>query len=484
VTSAEERTRAAMDAITGLVEDIPPLPLPPPAAAGSRSRRRRGVPSPGRRWGAWLTPLTAAVAVVAIAIALVVVRDMPGAKLATKASPAPPAGIPRYYLTFDQPQFDPTKRVGLLLGDTLTGKTLYTLQPPHGLSFAGITGAADDRTFVADVQRDPYSAEGAEAQSRSWYLLRVTGTGTRVRLTMTRLPVPRTKAGTCVEGIALSADGTKLAVATEPAATGPDVIVPCMRYAEVTEVLRVYSVATGRVLRSWSSAPDQPVIYPELVRTTGSDPNATLAWAGNHALTYTAEVQTGPHDYTDGVMVLELSHPDGYILASSHLAIPLSHTAGVQKTAPAHQPFSCGGGVITSDGETYVCGGSGASNAKLPDASTAKLPILPATKMPFLWCPGNKPAWNTVVFAGYSLTTGKLADFLSGWRTGCPNAWAAAWWASDTGSLVIGQMARGVDQPPYGVFGVFSHGTFWSLPIPLPGNKLPEYGGLENQVVW
>jgi hypothetical protein len=442
----------------------------PPAPPGAPARLRGRVPSPRRRWGSWLAPVAAAVAVVAVAIALVVVREMPGARPAPVASPGLPAtGIPQYYLTFDQPLGDETKPVGLLLGATLSGKTLVTLQPPRSLSFVGITGAADDRTFVADADRAPWAATGSQAQSRTWYLLRVTGASTRVRLAMTRLPVPTTPAGTCIEGIALSPDGTKLAVATEPCRTNP--------VRKVTEVLRVYSVATGKVLRSWSSG-QSPVI-----RNGGGgdgDAKATLAWVGNHALAYQGSVQTGPHEYTSGLMELELSHPDGYILASSRLAIPLAHVSiPGPPTAPARPPFGCGliGApiVISGDGKSFVCGGSGASTAKLPDASTAKLPRL--------WCPADKSAWNTVAFAGYSLTTGKPTGYLSGYRTGCPIVYGVPLWANNTGSLVIGYIGRGIVTPQ---FGVFSHGTFRPLPIPMlmPGNTWWQGGFLMNRVAW
>ena len=107
MTAVEDRTRAAMDAITGLVERVPPLPLPPPP--GAVPGRRRRVPLPRRRWGAWLAPVTAAAAVVAIAIALVAVRDMPGGQ--PTATPGPvtaAAGLPGYEVALNQSWTDTT----------------------------------------------------------------------------------------------------------------------------------------------------------------------------------------------------------------------------------------------------------------------------------------------------------------------------------------------------------------------------------------
>jgi hypothetical protein len=219
MSTVADRTRAAMDAVTSQVDSAPPLPLPPPLAwAPPGSRRRWRALAPRRRWGAWLAPLAAAAAVIALAVSLVAVRGTPGGDtLVPAVRPAGAAvGFPDYYLTFNQPVSDETIPVGLELRSTLTGKTLSTLQPPRGLSFAGITGAADDRTFVADAHRDPYGAFNSGGRSRTWYLVRVTGTGSHARLTMTKLPVPATPVGTEILAIALSPDGTKLAVGTAP----------------------------------------------------------------------------------------------------------------------------------------------------------------------------------------------------------------------------------------------------------------------------
>src|SRR5262249_54886811 len=151
-----------------------------------------------------------------------------------------------YYLTFNQPVSDETIPVGLELRQTLTGKTLFTLPPPRGLSFAGITGAADDRTFVADAHRDPYGSFHSGGRSRTWYLVRVRGTGAQAKLTMTTLPVPATPVGTEIIAIALSPDGSKLAVGTSPWTDDA---------THAKQTLTVYSVTTGAVLRTWTTPP-------------------------------------------------------------------------------------------------------------------------------------------------------------------------------------------------------------------------------------
>ena len=458
MTATEDRVRAAMDAITGLVEPAPPLRLPPPA--GARSRRRGRVPLSRRRWGSWLAPVTAAVAVVAIAIALVVVRDMPGGQPPAKAGPvAPAAGIPAYYLTFSQSFGDTATPVGLVLRATVSGKTLFTLPPPRGLSFAGITGAADDRTFVADAHADPYGDRGSSGRSRTWYLVRVVGAGSRASLSMRKLPVPPTPVGTDISAIALSPNATELAVVSERVSENP----------KVGQQLRVYSVSTGAVLHTWSSAAGQftPI---EGGGGEGGDPNTTIAWIGERALAFTQGARGPSGGLALDLKLLNLSRPDGDLLGSTRIAA----TVPVASWTGQHTSFGCGWTtafddvLITGDGTSYVCGGNGASTARLPA----------------LYCL-KQPTTDTVAFAGISLAAGKLTRYLSGYRTGCYGLAVEGYpvWVNATGSQVIGYMIFGGRTS--GRFGVFSAGSFRPLPYPVPGNSYQYSGGtLLNQVAW
>jgi hypothetical protein len=449
-----------MDAITELVDRVPPLTLPP--SAGARPRRQGRAALPRRRWGSWLAPVTAAAAVLAIAITLVAVRDLPGSRPGpATGAPRPagaPVGFPVYYVTFSQPAGDAAIPVGLVLGQTVTGKKLFTLPPPHGLSFSGVTGAADDRTFVAAAHWYPYGAPGSYGRSRTWYLVRVAGTGSQASLTMTKLAIRPTPVGTQINSMSLSPDGTMLAVATEPITASP----------RVPEAVRVYSVATGAVLHSWSSTADQiPPI--EGGAAGGGDDTTSLAWVGDHALAFYGGKQTGPHSGVAGVMELDLSRPDGDILASSRLAVSI--TGFDFKT---HAPFACGplfrGDIaITGDGNSFVCGGEGTSGARLPT----------------LLC-GTAPVWNTVAFAGFSLTTGKLTRFLSGYRTNCSGYAVESpypVWVNATGSVTIGYIYFGGKVG--GRFGAFSNGSFRPLPNPVPGNWYQYMAGsMLDQVAW
>jgi hypothetical protein len=454
VTAVEDRTRAAMDAITGLVERVPPLPLPPPP--GAVSGRRGRMPLPRRRWSSWLAPVTAAAAVVAIAIALVVVRDMPGAQPTTTPGPVTAAtGIPAYDVALNQPADDTTTPVGLTLAATLTGKKLFTLPPPRGLSFAGITGAADDRTFVADAHRDPYGIAGSAGRSRAWYLVRIVGAGSRASLTMKKLPIPPTPVGTGISAIALSPDGTMLAVASERVSDDP----------REQQLLRVYSVATGAVLRTWSSPADQfPPIEGE--KYYGGDPTSSVTWVGDQALAFNEGTRLKAGGETLAVKVIDLSRPDGDLQGSTRTAAVLP-APSLQGT-PA--PFGCnwfwGDVMVTGDGKSYVCGGSGTSDAQLPK----------------LYCL-KQPTWNTLGFAGISLATGKVT-ILSGYRTGCyGNVRAYPVWVNATGNAVIGYLIFGDKTSEK--FGVFSAGSFRPLPYPIAGNSYQYAGGsLLDMVAW
>jgi hypothetical protein len=459
MSTVADRTRAAMDAVTSQVDSAPPLPLPPPLAWAPRaSRRRWRAPGPRRSRRAWLAPLAAAAAVIAVAISLAAVRGTPSGAPAPAVSPASaPVSFPGYYLTFNQPVSDETIPVGLELRATLTGKTLFTLQPPRGLSFAGITGAADDRTFVADAHRDPYGAFNSGGRSRTWYLVRITGTGSQARLRMTKLPVPATPVGTEILAIALSPDGTKLAVGTAPWTADT---------THAKQALTVYSVATGAVLRTWTTPPGPANWAIMSGGEGGADPNTGVAWVGNDALAFGAQTGHGP-TYT--VRVLDISRPDGGLLSNSRAAtrVPTGAPGSDRST-----PFGCDPSwrvnvLITGDGKSFVCGGYGTSDATLPTSLC-----------------GQGTAWNTVAFAGFSLATGE-ETFLSGYRTSCQGGAVVAYavWVNATGSQVIGWMHVANSIP--GKFGVFSDGSFRPLPIPVPGNWYQwDDGSLLYQVAW
>ena len=131
--SIEDRVRAATRARTDLVTGIRPLELPDELPV--RARRPRFA----RGWGGWLIPLTAAVAVIAVAATLVAVRQSRTASQPVTSTV--PGTIPRYYVALDFGGLGYPGTGALIVGDDSAGKAIATVRPPHGVRFRrqGIT---------------------------------------------------------------------------------------------------------------------------------------------------------------------------------------------------------------------------------------------------------------------------------------------------------------------------------------------------------
>jgi hypothetical protein len=168
----EDKLRAALRE-TG--EEIGPHTVPPLYLDQPGGRvRLPGTDDRGRWWG-WLTPLAAAAAVAVVVIASVAIGKAFAGRQQQGTS-ALPAGLPKYYVALRfsghntccrirQPLVPRTHAV---IVDTATGAVLATIAPPNRQdTFAGVTAAADDRTFVLGVQR-----YGTVAPTR-FYLLRI-----------------------------------------------------------------------------------------------------------------------------------------------------------------------------------------------------------------------------------------------------------------------------------------------------------------------
>jgi hypothetical protein len=105
----------------------------------------------------------------------------------------------------------------------------------------GLPGAADGRTFVLDEQRSIVEGSVTWVGQPTFYLLRLTASGTEESLT--RIAVPAIPSGTVVSGLALSPNGSKLAV---------DVDSGSWPQARLMEIM-TYTLATG-AFRSWTTS--------------------------------------------------------------------------------------------------------------------------------------------------------------------------------------------------------------------------------------
>jgi hypothetical protein len=158
------------------------------------------------------------------------VGQPPGLLLDAAVAPAPPApaavsGMPRYYVTADHGH--PAAQIR----DSATGKTLCVVPLPGGIDpkMSQVALAGNDHTFVLALFSFPRTR---------FYLLRVTAGGRSARLAA--LAIPPLPTGAVADGIAVTADGSRLAVSVQFSGGRRGAV-------------EVVSLATG-ALRIWTSA--------------------------------------------------------------------------------------------------------------------------------------------------------------------------------------------------------------------------------------
>jgi hypothetical protein len=426
VNALENRVRESVRAVAQTVPDsaVPPLRLPRTRAiSGWRMRRR---------WGRRLTPVAAAVAVIVVVALLVAVRGSfgPGTGASPPASGGVIApqyigadGVPPYYVAVTanaNPYFVPSYAV---VRDTTTGATLGTIRASvPGYTIRAVTGAADDRTFVLDEDKwvGNNASEDQIYEPHSFYLLRLNSDGRPA--SVTRLPMT---AGPLVSGMALSADGTRLAIAVAPRPAGrPKPTVPQTQ-------LRVYTLATGAV-RTWSG-------YGSIGQ---SDDPGSISWTANgQQLVFdwyeglTDRQQSGP-------WLLTLAGPSTSLLADSHQVI--------STFSPVH-PLSCSDDqIVTPDGSAVIC----------PEA-TAYGPIS-----------SQGGQHMAVRFLEYSTATGRLVRTVAvNFKNTTQDPEVNVLWSNAAGTVLIGA----VPNLGIGWVGIINGSTF--TPIPLPPNTHPYYLG-------
>lgn len=317
-----QRLRAAMrDTAEEITPDgIPPLRLPPGRPGRPGRAWAGGVP----RWR-WLAPVGAAVAVVAVVAAALALASGPP-RSGSRAAVVP-GSVPSYYVALDVIGNGDCCRLGLpyspvteaVVRATGTGAVLATITPPRPYgTFIGVTGAADDRTFVlAAVQLTPLPY--TQAPPAGLFLLRIDPANPvpSARARLSPLPVTVRPQGTGVTGLALSPDGTKLAIAEVYDTFGPP-------------ALHVVTLATGAE-RVWAAATGGPTFGPG---TTGEP----LSWAQDGRTL--AFVLAGT-----SVRLLDTAAASSSLLASSRLVV----SAPGGNVYPYWQQV-----MITGDGQTII----------------------------------------------------------------------------------------------------------------------------------
>ena len=411
----EDQLRAVGRAVTEQVTRVPELQL---GTARHKARLRWPGVAHHRRWTVWAAPVTAMVVIAAVAVALVLARD------AVRTHPAPtgphgaPAAtqVPRYYiasaLTGDA-----------VIGDLRTGQQVATIKPPRGHVIDGIAGAANDRVFVLDMPVQEKSGQPASEQQHEFYVYRAARAGgAPLQHGPARTLAPYLN-GEEVLGLALSPDGSRLAVLSVPA-------------SDYEEVLRVYSVATGKVERQWTMP------APSSVGSYQNDNNRSLTWIDNgHEIAFRRDISQSATVVGVSVFVLDLSRPGKDLRADSRV-VSIGATGS-----------QCVNMLFTPDGQTVICG-----NVSQGD--------------PGARCSGVVPPQ----IAEYSAVTGQLTRVLYRHQGNCAVGIVDVYWSNASGSAVVADIQVIVTSGTLGSpdivtqKGLFGAGGRTGLPLIVPGN--------------
>jgi len=416
MNTIEERIRAAARAAASTVppDGVPPLRLP---AAGPTPRARRWhLWSSWPGWATRLAPAAAAVAIVAIVLTVVSVGQSvhrpetagprPSAAGSAPSVPGTTAGlpistyvrsgqIPPYYIVIDQRGTPAASPADAEVRRTDSGYALTLIKPSGtGQTIVAVAAAGDDETFVLAEQAWK-AGIGAEAtKAITFYLIRL-----NVGRPATRLAVS-VPAGQMMTGLALSPDGSKLAIAIRPSQVGP---------AASTQEIKVYPLGGGPV-RTWSG--DGAIGAP--------DDTTSLSWPGSQR-TLAFNWQSGQ---VASVRLLNLETGGGSLLADSRqvMSLPPSYV----------QPV--GLSIITPDGSAVICAAS-----------------------PIGLADGTAPhAFTESGFAEFSTATGHVVRILGHW-TGIEVL--NVLWSDATGRVLIGVVGSG----DHAYAGVISGNTFTPL---------------------
>jgi hypothetical protein len=459
----EDLIRSTTHAIASAVRDVPPLRLeqaPDELRAQARApRRAHGGGGPRRRWWSWGAPLAAAAVVVALAISLVIVKNIQngGAVPADPAaSTAGPGGVPRYYVALKELPRKPGQPLidaqdGIVVGDSLTGKTLATFSPPAHTTFQSVSAASDDETFVVfAVTSSDASFLGLKGAplTGSWYELRL-APGTAHPARLSKLPVrpqswangnPGAPAPGEVFATALSGDGRELAVADVP-----DIPAAAIKTGNWHEV-KVYSVATGRLLHDWTENNPAARLFTVLGSFFADVPvQSVLTWIDGDRALALATAYDKSNTVTGTVRRLDLAGPaSGDLMKDS--AVIWSGTLSWNDFTACYK-VSGWPPLISADGKTITCLTIAMPYATAGHIDFGTVPLTPGTPA------GVKPRIDYQVTIPPEKQTGGIA--------------VGILWVSPSADKLIIQWQPGGNLSPHKQYlGVVSHGKFTPLRIP------------------
>jgi hypothetical protein len=412
-------TRVAAAVITA--DKVPPFRLHESAGSRGLAHRTRFA------WTrlAWVGPLAAAAAVVIVVVGSVAVgssfarsgKGRSGNSGASKpgVSAGSYAGVPPYYVAMGNPSL-------AIVRATATGATLVRITT--NTPFVGVAGAANDRTFVLDAQRQIIGPSVTWPGQPQFSLLRLTASGTEESYSRLALaPLPK---GSAVTGLALTPDGSKLAVAIE---------LGKWRTARGVMEIRVYTLATG-AYRTWSAPGSADSEDPAGFTGSGTDGSESISWG--------ADSRTLAFDWMNGslrgVRLLDTAASGDNLIADSRLAVIeinfSSHSGPPTFPFPSKDDVSpcVTDSIMSLDGSAVVCGYS--TNMDGQETTTG--------------------------FIRYSTRTGKPVALIGvyqfqGQGAGGDNTLL---WVNSTGTMAIG----GIGTPSGIQTGVINGGKFTPLP--------------------
>jgi hypothetical protein len=298
-----------------------------------------------------------------------------------------PVGVPAYDMALSG-----------VIRHTLTGLYVTTVVPPKPFNaIGGVAGAADDRTFVLAAHTGGVAGRGPT----KFFVARLDA-ATRTA-TLKPLAIPQVPAADVLTGLALSPDGTRLAMAV---LAGP------------TSYLSVYSLS-GRALRLWQA---KGTIGFSVYDSTA------ISWScgGTLAINWFAPNGT---ESASGIRLLRTSSPSGSLLAHSRTVISLGSVDGWSFSWDA---------MLTADGTKLVA----------PMSQQA----------------GNGAV--KLEFEEFSAATGKPLRVFDPIEGQPPAAFQALEWTNATGSvLIVGSWPPGGKEPVFGVLDHGFHRMARAWPV-------------------
>jgi hypothetical protein len=303
-------------------------------------------------------------------------------------------------------------RDGAWVGDDRTGHRVTVVPSPRGQDFTGVTGAADDRTFVVS------SYDNAKAET-TWYLLRIYPGGAFPAV-LTPIHIAPLRAQ--VKGLALTQDGRTLAVMFD-GSSGVQ--------------LSTYSVSSGALLRSWHTSTAYWMLRADGANAYG------LSWLadGRHVAFRFDAYAKNSTTHLVTVRTLDVTAAGHDLLADSRLdlQLPLSDT----RPEPTEQCYSS---LATPDGRSVICGTAG-----ITAQGTQSRP----------GCSGTPPSFDS-----YSTATGAFLRALSPPYRTCSSGAAVPVWTDSSASQVIGLIQRTATahEPGAPELGLMVDGDFTPFP--------------------